>query len=104
MYSLKKVEPKEKIELSVKAKDFEELLHNFLEEVLLQIEVREFLFKKFRVKKIDLREGILEVEAKGEPINLEKHEIKKEVKAVTWHEFQVIKEKGKWKARILLDI
>ncbi|MEW6295398.1 MAG: archease [Candidatus Diapherotrites archaeon] len=104
MYSLEKVEPRESIELKVTAKDFEELLHKFLGELLLTMEVKLMFFKKFLVKKFSLEEGVLEVELKGEPINPEKHEIKSEIKAVTWHDFQARKEEGKWKARVLLDI
>jgi len=104
MYALEKVEPRESMELKVTAKDFEEMLHKFLEELLLTMEVKLMFFKKFLVKKFNLEEGLLEVELKGEPINPEKHEIKSEIKAVTWHDFQARKEEGKWKARVLLDI
>jgi SHS2 domain-containing protein len=40
----------------------------------------------------------------GEEINLEKHKLGVDVKAVTYHKYEVKKEKDKWRAQIVLDV
>jgi len=41
---------------------------------------------------------------KGEPLNLDKHEQRVDVKAVTLHQFNVEKKKDTWHAHVILDI
>jgi len=41
----------------------------------------------------------------GEPLDTEKHGFGDDIKAVTFHEFSVTRgEKGKWRARVILDV
>ena len=40
----------------------------------------------------------------GEKIDMKKHEMLVDVKAVTMHMFEVKKEKNIWKARVVLDV
>ncbi|MFA4887387.1 MAG: archease [Candidatus Nanoarchaeia archaeon] len=104
MVELKTLSPNLKEEIKVKGKDVEELLYNFLEELIFLKDTKLLLFKEFQIKIKEGKEYSLKVIAKGEVINREKHELGRDVKAVTLHQFEVKKDNGKWKARVLIDI
>ncbi len=98
---LEKVEKKGEEIIEIKARDFEELLFQFLKEVLFEIDTNEFIFSEFKVK--ELTDNKLKVHCFGEKIDLKKHEIKTEIKAITKHGFKVEKEK-EWTAIVLVDV
>ncbi|MDP6671156.1 MAG: archease [archaeon] len=103
MYEPEKVEPKEKILVKVRGENNEVLLHNFLSAVLFEIQSREMIFKKFKI--LSCSRQYAEIELQGEKIDREKHELKSDIKAVTWHEFFVkAEEEDKWIARVLIDV
>ena len=104
MVELKTLSPNLKEEINVKGKDVEELLYNFLEELIFLKDTKLLLFKEFQIKIKEGKEYSLKAIAKGEVINRTKHELGRDVKAVTLHQFEVKKEKDKWKARVLIDI
>ena len=102
MYDLEKVEPKEKVLVKAEGKSKEELLHNFLGVVLFEIQSNEIIFKGFKV--LELSDESAEIELQGEKIDRKKHELKSDIKAVTWHEFSVKEEGNKWTAKVLVDV
>ena len=97
-----KVKPREKLEIKVSADSQEALLHRFLEEVLFQMETREMLFSKIKVK-INEGKNSLAAELFGEKIDGKRHELKTLAKAVTWNGFYLKKEKGVWTAQVVCD-
>lgn len=104
---LEKIEAKEETEINAEAESAEDLLHKFLENLLFEIETREMLYSEFRVEiGNDRTKWFLKCIARGEAIDLEKHPIKSEIKAVTWHEFFLKKDEdtNKWVAQAIVDI
>lgn len=101
MLDIDKIEAKDKVRIEAEGYDLEALLYNWLEEVLLKLSVDRIALREFRVKIMDNK---LEAEAYGEPLDLEKHNYKIEIKAVTYHLMEVKKEDSKYKARFLLDL
>lgn len=99
---LGRVEPRETRRVLVKGDSREDLLINFLREVLYLYNGERWLLKEIRVIKID--EKALEAEARGEPFDVQKHEICKEIKAVTYHQAQVRKTPDGWAARVIFDV
>ncbi|WP_445474062.1 archease [Methanococcoides methylutens] len=79
----------ENIELT--APDIDDLLVDWLSELLFLFEVDFIAFGKFEVESIEQKDGeyTLSGRASGEEIDLEKHEIDTEVKAVTYNELKV---------------
>jgi|SRR3989344_318073 len=102
---LKKVGNKIKKKINLKNENAENLLFDFLEELIYLKDAKYILFGKFRVEIKKIRDNyILDALAYGEKINPEKHELKTDVKAVTLHEFFLKKTSKGWKCRVLLDI
>ncbi len=105
MVDIDKVDKKEKIEFEVTGEDLEELLYNFLNELLFYTDVEGIVFNDFDIKIERDDSGYrLKCTAYGEKIDKEKHNIKEEVKAVTYHKMEVKKENGKWKVRYIVDL
>lgn len=104
---LKSVKPKIKKTIKVKAKDIEKLLFNFLQEFVYWKDKDLLLFSKI---KADIREPkkagqeySLAAKLSGDKIDIKKHDMLVDVKAVTWHLFSVKKGK-KWTCQVVLDI
>ncbi|HDH40809.1 MAG TPA: archease [Candidatus Altiarchaeales archaeon] len=101
---LKSIDEKDLKRIALKAEDLEVLLHDFLSELLFLFETRGLLFKKFHVS-IDRNKGYrLKAELYGEKFNPKKHEIKTEIKAVTYHEMLIERRNKEWVAEVLCDI
>ncbi len=103
MYDTRTVNGKQNVKIEIAAESAEQLLHKFLEEILFQIDVQQMLFCEFRLM-IDEKNNKLAGELIGEAINAEKHTIKAQVKAVTWHSFELKKIGREWKAVAVVDV
>ncbi len=100
---LKKVKPKTSKIIKLKSDTLENLLFNFLQEIIFLKDARQLLLSKFSVK-IDEKKIFLTAKASGERLDAKKHELVVDVKAVTMHKFELKKEKNKWVARVILDV
>ncbi len=101
MVDVNKVDPKEKREVNLNAPNLEMLMHFWLSELLFITDVEGLVFSKFDVK---IEGNELEAICYGEPIDVEKHNPKTEVKAITYHRFSVTREDGFWKATVIVDL
>lgn len=81
----------------------EELIVEWLRELLFQHEVEETFFKRVDIQ--ELSETRVSAIAYGEPIDLSKHKFNTEIKNVTYHKLSVKKlEHGAWQAQVILDL
>ncbi len=92
----------EKRVIKLPGTDLENLMVKWLNEILYLFEVKEFLGKEFRILALD--ENYLHAEIRGEAYKSEKHLIKTEIKALTYHQLALKQQKGKWKAKIIFDL
>lgn len=97
-----RIERTEKREIKLLGTDYENLLVKWLSEILYFFEVKEFLGKEFSIYHLD--EKHLHGVIVGEPYECNRHIIRTEVKAVTYHQLSLKSFKGKWKAKIILDL
>lgn len=99
---LGRVEARETRRILVEGDSREDLLINFLREVLYLYNGERWLMKGLRVTRVG--ERVLEAEALGEPFDGQKHEICKEIKAVTYHQAEIRKTPDGWTARVIFDV
>ena len=99
---LGRVEARETRQIIVEGDGPEDLFINFLREVLYLYNGERWLLKEIRLTRIGDRE--IEAEAIGEPLDLRKHEICKEIKAVTYHQAMVRQAPRGWEARVIFDV
>lgn len=89
-------------DIIVEADDYEQLLVNWLSELNYYFQTEQFLFaaiEKIQVQDYQLRATIL-----GERIDPERHAIRIEIKAVTFHKIYVHQVPAGWAAQVIFDI
>lgn len=98
---LKTVEAKTKKLIELENNDPEQLLFDFIGELIYLKDADYFIFKKFNIK---LKDNKLVAECYGEKINQKKHNLRNDVKAITYHMYKITKNKTGYKAMIVLDV
>jgi len=97
-----------KIEDSIEVEGYDEyaLLYNWLEALLIKFEISETLYSKFKISKIEKISKGFRLNAKiwGELFNPEKHSQKVGIKAVTYHQMEIIKKPKMVTVKFILDI
>ena len=106
MTELEKVEAQNEESFEVEAPDEYALLYSWLEEVLLEFELKGKLYSRFEVSAIErTSEGFrLHARAWGEKYDSEKHPSKVGIKSVTYHQMEILKEPEFVTIRFILDI
>ena len=88
--------------VTVKGADAEDLLINFLREALYLFNGKRWLIKKCNL--LELSDMQIVAQLWGEPYNSHKHQLRKEIKAVTYHGLSVKKTAQGWKAKVIFDV
>ncbi len=96
------IRPSKELLLEVAADNLENLLVNWLSELLYLSATQGMLFCRFDIAQIDQRHIV--AKALGEPIDQTRHVLYTEIKAVTYHDLEVKKLDGDWIARVLFDV
>ena len=99
---LNTVSARQKMEVTLRADSDGNLLLAWLKELLFIFETKHLLFSNFKI--LNLKSGVLTAEISGEPVNPAKHLLGREVKAITLHQFKLIREKSRYLAEVILDI
>ena len=81
--------------------NLETLLVSWLQELLYLLDTEELVFARFQVK---LHDCSLEATAWGEVFDPDRHMIKTEIKAVTYHQLEVAESDQGWQAQVIFDI
>ena len=100
--NLEKVSPNSEFSIEVQATDREALLVNWLSELNYLFLTRKELFNCFQVNQIN--DEHLTATVRGEKLNLDRHEIYTEVKAVTYHKLYVKETDQGWEAQVIFDL
>lgn len=129
MTDISRVKETTKKVITVEGNDLEQLMVNWLNDLLYLFDVEGLLFKKFEVKEVANRSWESGVESResgvriqdsglktrgsrlilraliaGECYDPDRHVIETAVKAATYHQIQVVKENDRWRARIIIDL
>ena len=99
---LSAVETKETLLKRVKGLDREDLLVNFLRELLNLWNRDRFLVKSCEV--LEITPQNLTARLSGEFYNPLIHRIKREIKAVTYHQVSLVHTKRSWKGKFVFDV
>jgi len=98
----KRIREKESRKISVRANGLEELLVNWLNELIYLFETGGFLFRRFEI--LDLGEYFIEAVAFGEIFDEGYHRILRTIKATTYHQLHVTRGKAGWEAQVIFDL
>lgn len=98
------VKPRIKNDLHLENSDIDGLLFDWLAEIIYLKDKEFMVFSKFDIKIKKGRNYCLDAEIFGEEIDPSRHELRCDVKAITFHLFEVYEKDGKWISRFILDL
>lgn len=96
------IQPRQELLVEVRGQDLEELLVNWLSELLYLLESKQFLPARFEI--IEISEQQLSARVQGERVDCCRHELQREIKAVTYHQIEVMKTAAGWRTRFFVDL
>ncbi len=105
MTDTKTIRPELQETLKVEAGDEFALLYNWLESLIIKFDVEEKLYCNFKVKIYDVK-NVFKIKARiwGEHFDPKRHPPKSEVKAVTYHQMEILRRKGEVCVKFILDL
>ncbi|MHC4178437.1 MAG: archease [Planctomycetota bacterium] len=95
------VRPVDELTLHVEGARRDELLRDWLAELLYVFHTRHLLLVQFDVR---LDQTGLTAIARGEPVDPDRHELDAELKAVTYHGLKVEQRPDGWLAEVIVDV
>lgn len=103
--NLQEIEPKEERTFSLENDQLDLLLFNFLQELIYYKDSEQLLLRpqKVEIEEKDSQYHLRGI-TKGEKIDINRHQQRVDVKAVTLHLFQLEKTTEGWTAMVILDI
>jgi len=99
---VEKVEIKERLPLEVEGADRDDLLVNWMRELLYLYQGSGFLLKEFVIREV--KDTSVKAEVCGEKIDPDRHEIKQEITAVAYHQSRMTKTGNQWTAQLIFEV
>ena len=87
--------------ISVHADERDDLMYDWLAELLYLFDTKHVLLCEFNVS---VRDGSLAATVRGEPVDSDRHRLDMEVKAITYHELKVERDGEEWFAEVIVDL
>lgn len=102
MSDVAKIEIKERLPLEVEGTDRDDLLVNWMRELLYLYQGSGYLLKEFVIREV--KDTSLKAEVCGEKIDPDRHEIKQEIAAVAYHQSRMTKTGNQWTAQLIFEV
>lgn len=96
------IRPQTEVMIEVIGMDREELLVNWLGELVFLLETRRFLPERFEIETIG--EQRLRARVRGEIFDPARHFLEREIKAITYHQIKVESTGKGWSAQVFVDL
>ncbi len=109
MYDIKEVKTNKQVLITAEGIELENLLFDWLDKIMLIMLIDRIIMSDFKVKIIrDDKSGQYKIHGygEGEQINPQRHELKVEIKGITYHEMKILKneEKDEIIAEYIVDL
>lgn len=106
MFDTSTIEEKKRVSIQCEARDIPLLFVEALNEILYKQDINGLALCRFEVGRIERMDGVFRLRgsAWGEPINLDKHTVKTEVKAATYSGLNYEEREGKHILQCILDV
>ncbi len=104
MADISSIQPETRKALHLENSKIDGLLFDWIAEIIYLKDSEFMLFGKYDIKITKDVNYQLDAEILGEEINQSKHDLRCDVKAITFHLFEVYEKGGKWISRFILDL
>jgi len=98
------IAPRRRQRVRVRGASLEDLLVRWLSEILYRHEAFGWRLRSCVVERVDRRRLTATGVALGEPHDAARHHLRREVKAVTYHQMRLRRAGGWWRVRIVFDV
>ncbi len=102
MTQIENVEVKEHMTLEVEGADRDDLVVNWMRELLYLYQGSGYLLKEFVVQEV--KDTYIRGEVSGEKFDPDRHEIQREIRAVVSHQSRMEKTGNQWTAQVVLEL
>ena len=102
MTDVEKIEIKERLPLEVEGADRDDLLVNWMRELLYLYQGSGYVLKEFIIR--EEKDTFVKAEVCGEKIDPDRHEIRKEISAVAYNQSRIQKTGNQWTAQLIFEI
>jgi SHS2 domain-containing protein len=99
---LDKVDCKDHIPLEIEGTDRDDLMVNWMRELLYLYQGSGSLLKDFQIREV--KDTIVKAEVAGEKIDPDRHEIKQEIAAIAFHKSRMDKTGNQWTAQVIFEV
>ena len=102
MTDLEKIEVKERVPLEVEGADRDDLMVNWMRELLYLYQGSGYLLKEFQIHEV--KDTFVKADVCGEKIDPDRHDMKKEITAVAYHQSRMEKTGNQWTAQLIFEV
>jgi SHS2 domain-containing protein len=102
MTDIEKVAIKDRLPLEVEGADRDDLMVNWMRELLYLYQGSGYLLKEFLIR--EATDNLVKAEACGEKIDPDRHEINKEIQGIAYHQSRMQKTGDHWTAQLIFEI
>src|ERR687898_3589955 len=99
---IEKIETKDCVPLEVEGTDRDDLLVNWMRELLYLYQGSGYLLKEFHIR--EAKDTLVKAEVCGEKIDPDRHEIKREIVGVAYHQRRMRINGDQWTAQLIFEI
>ena len=99
---MEKVEVRDSLQLEVEGADRDDLMVNWVRELLYLFQGSDFLVKEVEVQEI--KENYVRAEVKGEKFDPDRHEIRRGIRAVAYDQSRMEKTGDQWMAQLIFEL
>jgi len=99
---VEKIEIKERLPLEVEGADRDDLLVNWMRELLYLYQGSGYLLKEFVIREV--KDTSVKAEVCGEKVDPDRHEIKQEIVAVAYNQSRMTKTGNRWTAQLIFEV
>src|SRR5499426_310565 len=96
------IEITERIPLEVEGSDRDDLMVNWMRELLYLYQGSGYLLKEFHIR--EAKDTLVKAEVCGEKIDPDRHEINKEILGIAYHQSRMQKTGDQWTAQLIFEI
>ncbi len=102
MTDITAIEIKEHLPLEVEGSDRDDLMVNWMRELLYFYQSSGYLLKEFRIREV--KDTLVKAEVCGEKIDPDRHDIRQEIAAVAFHKSRMEKTGNQWIAQLTFEL
>jgi SHS2 domain-containing protein len=102
MTDMEKVDIKDRLSLEVEGADRDDLMVNWMRELLYLYQGSGYLLREFYIR--EAKDTWVKAQVCGEKIDPDRHEIKQEILGIAYHQSRMQKTGDQWTAQLIFEI